>query len=293
MIEYFIKSKNGNINIIEGNNIIDVKAVILHVHGIGSHFQFVFPNLDEFSERDNYLSKFNYKSIGFEFHGHGKSDGLHCYVKDFNDLLNDLNTVLYYITNIYTNKPIYLFAESMGAAVCLKYLIDQKNAYIKGLILISPMCGINDHLKPSQLMINILLLASKIIPKWKLATTTKKMSNENVINKEYIEARQSCPFSYKGSQRLSTVRELYFNSLWIQDNAQYIDIPILIFHGLNDKITTPVGTKNVFEKINSYDKELILLPQSEHCLLVPNNNDDLTPNFIIAKTVIWLNNHSC
>ena len=58
MIEYFIKSKNGKINIIEGNNIIDVKAVILHVHGIGSHFQFVFPNLDEFSERDNYLSKF-------------------------------------------------------------------------------------------------------------------------------------------------------------------------------------------------------------------------------------------
>jgi len=291
MIEYFIKSKNGNINIIEGNNIIDVKAVILHVHGIGSHFQFIFPNLDNFLERDNYLSKFNYKSIGFEFHGHGKSNGLKCYVKDFNDLLVDLNCILYYITNIYINKPIYLFAESMGAAVCLKYLIDYKNEYIRGLILISPMCGIDDHLKPNQLMVNILLQASKIIPTWKLATTTKKISNENVINKEYIKARQSCPFSYKGSLRLSTVRELYFNSLWIQENSQYIDIPILIFHGLNDKITTPVGTQNVFNKIKSKDKELILLPQSEHCLLVPNNNDDLTPNFIIAKTVVWLNNH--
>jgi len=286
MIEYFIKSKNGNINIIEGNNIINVKAVILHIHGIGSHFQFVFSNLDDFSERDNYFSKFNYKSIGFEFHGHGKSDGLHCYVKDFNDLLNDLNTVLYYVSNIYVNKPIYLFAESMGAAVCLKYLIDQKNEFIKGLILISPMCGIDDHLKPSQIVTNILLIASKIIPTWKLATTTKKMSNENVINKEYIEARHLCPFSYKGSQRLSTVRELYLNCLWLPNNAQYIDIPILIFHGLNDRITTPLGTKTVFEKIKSYDKELIILPQSEHCLLVPNNNDDLTPNFIIAKTVV-------
>jgi len=291
MIEYFIKSKNGNINIIEGNNIINVKAVILHIHGIGSHFQFVFSNLDDFSERDNYFSKFNYKSIGFEFHGHGKSDGLHCYVKDFNDLLNDLNTVLYYVSNIYVNKPIYLFAESMGAAVCLKYLIDYKTECIKGLILISPMCGIDDHLKPNQLMIKILLQASNIFPKWKLATTTKKMSNENVINEEYKEARNLCPFSYKGSQRLSTVRELYLNCLWLPNNIQNIDIPILIFHGLNDKITTPSGTKTVFEKIKSFDKELILLSQSEHCLLVPNNNDDLTPNFIIAKTVVWLNNH--
>jgi len=293
MTEYFIKSKNGKINIIEGKNIINVNAIILHVHGIGSHFQFVFPNLDEFSERDKYLSKFNYKSIGFEFHGHGKSDGLQCYVNDFDDLLEDLNSVLYYITNIYLNKPIYLFAESMGAAVCLKYLINQKNEHIKGLILISPMCGIDDHLKPCQLMVNILLLASKIIPTWKLATTTKKMSSENVINKDYIKARQLCSYSYKGAQRLSTVRELYFNTLWIQDNAQYIDIPILIFHGLNDKITTPNGTQIVYEKMKSINKELILLPQSEHCLLVPNNNDDLTPNFIMAKVIVWLNNNLC
>ena len=293
MTEYFIKSKNGKINIIEGKNIINVNAIILHVHGIGSHFQFVFPNLDEFSERDKYLSKFNYKSIGFEFHGHGKSDGLQCYVNDFDDLLEDLNSVLYYITNIYLNKPIYLFAESMGAAVCLKYLIDQKNESIKGIILISPMCGIDDHLKPSPLVTKILILSSKIIPTWKLVTTTKKMSNENVINKDYIHAKQLCSNNYKGSLRLSTARELYLNSLWISNNAQNIDIPILVFHGLNDKITTPIATKTVFERMKSKDKELILLPQSEHSLLIPNNNDDLTPNFIIAKIVVWLNNHLC
>ncbi len=293
MKEYFIKSRNRKINIIEGNNIIDVRAVILHVHGIGSHFQFVFPNLDDFSERDNYLSKFNYKSIGFEFHGHGKSDGLHCYVQDFNDLVDDLNSVLYYIANIYVNKPIYLFAESMGAAVCLKYLIDQKNECIKGLILISPMCGIDDHLKPSPLVTNILLQASKIIPTWKLATTTKNMASENVINKEYINAKILCTYTFKGSQRLSTVRELYLNCLWLPNNSHKITIPILIFHGLKDKITTPNGTISVFEKIKSDDKELVLLSQSEHSLLVANNNDDLTPNFIIAKLVVWLNNHLC
>ena len=163
MNEYFIKSKNGKINVIEGINIIDIKAIILHVHGIGSHFQFTFSNLDDFSEQDNYMSKFNYKSIGFEFHGHGKSDGLRGYVKDFNDLIDDLNTVILHINNNFINKPIYLFAESMGAAVCLKHIIDHHNESIKGLILISPMCGIDDHLKPSPLVTNILLQASNIM----------------------------------------------------------------------------------------------------------------------------------
>lgn len=288
MNEYFFISNKGKINIIEGKNIVDIKAIILHVHGIGSHFQFVYPNLDDFLERDKYLSKFNYKSIAFEFHGHGKSDGLHCYIKDFDNLIDDLKNVLYYINNIYKDKPIYLFAESMGAAVCLKYLINYKNENIKGLILISPMCGIDDNLKPSPLMINILLKASKIIPTWKLAITNKTMTNIN--NKEYNIAKELCQYSYKGSQRLSTVRELYLNSLWIVDNADQIDIPILIFHGLNDKITTPNGTQIVFNKIKSIDKELILLDQSEHSLLVPNHKDDLTPNFIIAKSISWLNN---
>ncbi len=60
MNEYFIKSKNGKINVIEGVEIINCKGIILHVHGVGSHFQFVYDNLDEFEYRDNFFSKFCY-----------------------------------------------------------------------------------------------------------------------------------------------------------------------------------------------------------------------------------------
>lgn len=292
MCEYLIKSKLGKINIIEGINVSDIKAIILHVHGVGSHFQFIYSNLDDFSARDNYLSKFNYKSVCFEFYGHGKSEGIKCCINDFNDLVDDLNTVILHLYKKFINIPIYLFAESMGAAVCLKYIINQINIEnIKGLIFISPMCGIDDHLKPNSLIKNILIFTSKIIPTWKLATTTKKMSIENVNNKEYINARDMCLYSYKGSHRLSTVRELYLNSLWTPENAHLINKQILIFHGLHDKITTPSGTKIVYDKIQTNDKELILLPQSEHCLLVQDNTDDLTPNFIIAKIIEWLNKH--
>ena len=48
---------------------------------------------------------------------------------------------------------------------------------------------------------------------------------------------------------------------------------------------------NVFEKIKSTDKEIVILPESEHCLLVPSSHDDLTPNFVYIKILDWLDKH--
>jgi acylglycerol lipase len=294
MNQYLIKSKLGNINIIEGVKVEkpQLKAIILHVHGIGSHFQSVYENIDDFSERDKYFSKYNYKSVCFEFYGHGKSDGIRCCISDFNDLVDDLETVILHLTlnDNFSNIPIYLLAESMGAAVCLKFIIRNiKTENIKAIILISPMCGIDDHLKPSPIMISFLMCISNIFPTWKLVTTTKKMGTENVNNKDYIDARDKCPYGFKGSHRLATAREMYLNSLWTPNNAHLINKPILIFQGEHDKITTPFGTQTVYEKIpQTINKELVLLPNSEHCLLVQDNADDLTPNYIISKIICWL-----
>ena len=37
-----IESKCGKINIIEGKHTENIKGIIIHIHGIGSHFQYVY-----------------------------------------------------------------------------------------------------------------------------------------------------------------------------------------------------------------------------------------------------------
>ena len=273
--QYLIKSKLGNINIIEGVDVPNAQAIILHIHGIGSHFQFIYKNLDDFSERDYHLSKFNYKSVCFEFYGHGKSEGPRCCINNFDDLVDDLTAVILHLKTKFSNTsapiPIYLFAESMGASVCLKFIITSTNLdaldAIRGLIFISPMCGIDPDLKPGPVMTNILMFASNIIPEWKLLTTTNKMGTRNVINKDFIKARDASPYIYKDAHRLATARELYLNSLWTPENAHLINKssksnpipkPILIFYGLCDKITPPASTK------------YLLIIKNLYCYLVPN-----------------------
>ena len=130
MNEYFIRSKLGKINIIDCKEVTNFKAIILHVHGVGSHFQFVYPNLDELITRDDFFSKFGYKSFGFEFYGHGKSEGLNCSIRDFSDLVTDLANVVEHINNQYPNKSIFICAESKGSLPLLSNSIPIELEFI-------------------------------------------------------------------------------------------------------------------------------------------------------------------
>ena len=68
--------KNIKLNILEGQELLEVKSVIIHVHGLGAHFQPLYEGIDEFTERDKFFIQQNFKSYALEFHGHGKSDGV-------------------------------------------------------------------------------------------------------------------------------------------------------------------------------------------------------------------------
>lgn len=293
MKEFFLKSNNGNINIIEGSDIMDSKlqGIILNVHGLGSHFQFIYDTPDEFINRDKFFSKFNYKSYAFEFYGHGKSEGERCIINNFDNLLDDIDCVIKYINNKH-NKKIFLCAESMGGSVVLKYIHNNINCdNIGGLILLSPMCGIDDMMKPSYISAQILLMMGYTFPKLKFSFLTKNLNEEYMEIKDYINAKKNCIYRYRGAHCLCTLRELYNISLWIPENIKTIDKPVILFHGSGDTITSPADSIKIMDRIYNKNNELILLDTNEHSLLVPKNYDDMIPNFVYGKILEWLENN--
>ena len=48
----------------------NIKGIIIYIHGMGSHFQPVYYSIDEFTVRDEFFSKFGFKSFALEFHLH-------------------------------------------------------------------------------------------------------------------------------------------------------------------------------------------------------------------------------
>ena len=295
MKQYLIETNNGCINVLEGVEIKDdnnFKAIILNVHGLGSHFQFTYDTLDEIENRDKFFSKFNIKTFGFEFIGHGLSDGERCCIKNINHLIDDLNNVINHIAYKYRNKQIFICAESMGAAITLKYIHSKMNYYyIGGIILLSPLCGIDDSMKPNFFLLNIFYTLSYFFPTAKL-NITKKIENTTITINEYMDAVDKCPYKYKDTHKICTLTEMYNICLWLNDNinAKTIDKPVLLCHGLHDTITNVNDSIKIFKRLDNKLNELVLLDTAEHSLLIPNNYDDVIPNYIYIKIYSFIMN---
>jgi len=277
------------INIIEGEDIPNMNAIIIHIHGLGGHFQPLydsFNSFDNFTKRDNFFNLYNFKSFGLEFHGHGKSEGYRCSIESFDDLLDDLHILITYVESNYYNIPIFLLCESMGCAVALKYCITKKNN-IKGIIFLAPLFGIDDDLLPNCCFQKILLSISYCLPFCRLLSDSNGLTNIISTNQEFLDAKKNNKYTYNGSHRLCTGRELLKISNWIKKNGHLLKIPIQIFHGLKDYVTQPEMTEEIFNKMNT-KKELHLLEDAHHCLLIECKENPLLPNIIIQKSVDWI-----
>ena len=95
-------------------------------------------------------------------------------------------------------------------------------------------------------------------------------------------------YNFDAPYPLCTMREIYDISLWIPSNVSELNTPLLIFYGSNDKIISYEGINSTFNNIKYTDKELVILPNTEHCILVPNE-DDIIPQMVYTKIVDWLN----
>tara|TARA_B100001093_G_C26855055_1_gene1027002 strand:- start:4008 stop:4901 length:894 start_codon:yes stop_codon:yes gene_type:complete len=290
MREFKIKNLNNTqINILEGSNIEKPTAILINVHGITSHFQEVYYMEDSFRYRNNFFYNNDIKLFGLEFHGHGKSDGVRCSINDFDDLVDDLYCLIKYINVNYDEKiPKFIIAESMGGAVAIKYNIKyQFETNIRGYILLAPMCGIDENLKPHPFTISLLMFLSNYFPELPVLSTNSKMK-KSCKNKKFLELKDKNKFYYHGKLRLNTARECYYTSLWINKYGHLFNAPLFLIHGKDDDITNPYLSIKFFNSVPNKSKKIFLPKNTNHALALPIGDNDVKPKIIWIKILLWI-----
>ena len=283
--EFTVNRNNLKLNILT-HSIDKPKAILIHLHGLHSTFQFTYDSPDEFINRVKILSKKNILSYGLEFNGHGKSDGDKAYINNFDNLLKDLDCLINYIYKyhnlIKNNIPIFLLGESLGAAIAIKYAYYNK--LIEGVILLSPLIKIKSL--PNNFLCNFLINLSYLTPSLDINNFRKRKFPTN--NQNYNKSLSENIFNYTHKLTMCSVRECHLFYDWVKDRN--LNIPLLIFHSKDDNTTDYTSTEDFFNLSTSKNKELITFMNDSHCLLVNSYDDDITPYIILFKITNWINN---
>ncbi|KAK4280805.1 hypothetical protein QN277_012378 [Acacia crassicarpa] len=265
--------------------IAHLKAVVCYCHGYGDTCTFFFEGVAR------KLASSGYGVFAMDYPGFGLSQGLHGYIPNFNNLVDDVNEHFSRIKEQaeYKNLPSFLLGESMGGAVALNLHFKQPTAW-DGAALIAPLCKFAEDMLPHWLLKQMLIGVAKVFPKTKLVPQKEEVK-ENIFRDK--NKRKLAPYNvllYKDKPRLGTALELLKATQEIEQRLEEVSLPLLIMHGESDIITDPSASKALYDKARVEDKKLCLYKNAYHDLL--EGEPDETISSVLHDIISWLDKHS-
>ncbi|KAK7337451.1 hypothetical protein VNO77_18027 [Canavalia gladiata] len=231
-----------------------------------------------------------YAVYGIDYEGHGRSEGARCYIKKFDNIVNDCYDFYKSISELqeYKGKARFLYGESMGGAVSL--LLHKKDpSFWDGAVLVAPMCKISEKVKPHPVVINILTKVEDIIPKWKIVPT-KDVINSAFKDPAKRERIRKNKLIYQDKPRLKTALEMLRISISLEDNLYKVTLPFFVLHGEADTVTDPEVSRALYERASSKDKTIKLYPGMWHGLTSGEPDENI--EIVFADIISWLGKHT-
>lgn len=220
------------------------KAILLLVHGLGEH-----SGRYEYQQLAKDLNGAGFSVTSFDHRGGGRSEGLVAHIDRFTQLTEDLALV----ANVEKPKdiPFILLSHSLGGLIASQYLIDNKNHPFDMAIFSAPAVKADDSMAP--ILKKIAPFISKFFPKLPAA----KLAQDMISKDSEVRARyQADPLIYKGKIRARKGHEIMLSMEYVKDKFNTINLPILVMHGADDKITDPIGSQMLYDGVLSTDKTL-------------------------------------
>ena len=107
-------------------------AAMSLVHGFGEH-------CGRYSELAEYLNGNGIEVIGVDLRGHGRTDSPRGVVRQYDDLLGDVRTLIDETNRLHPNLPQFLFGHSMGGGLALYHGLTTESDLLTGYLVSAPL----------------------------------------------------------------------------------------------------------------------------------------------------------
>lgn len=249
----------------------DPKAIILYVHGLGSHG----------GRMATWAEKFNHKGFAFIAHdhrGHGKSDEKRGFPKKFNYLVNDTKLMVKRLREAFPDKKIILYGHSLGGNVAINYVISETQT-ADALIVTSPWLKLAHP--PGKSLITLINILNKFLPG---LTVSNQLDSKDLSRNGGVAAKYREDPLVHDKISAGLLKTAYEAGLHALRNVYKINCPFLIMHGSADNITSCKASENYV--MNTSDRTHLKIWEGAYHELHNEPETEEVFNYIIN----WISN---
>ena len=249
------------------------KATLIIVHGLGEHggryMNLVTPLVAD-----------GYAVYAFDNRGHGRSPGKQAYVNSFDEYRQDVMVFQKLVMGEEGERPLFIMGHSLGGLIALYTILHDSSGYT-GTIISAPALDTGG-------VSAVLMAASKILSRIKPDFSVATGLDATAISRdpEAVKAYQADLLVHGvGTPRLAVESPAAMR--WCEENATNLQIPILMIHGTDDRITSPVSSRAFFDKLTAPDKTYISYDGGYHESL-----NDIHHEQVATDIQNWLDKHN-
>jgi alpha-beta hydrolase superfamily lysophospholipase len=211
------------------------KAVVALVHGHGEH-------VGRYVHVAEAFTKAGYALAGFDLRGHGKSGGARGHTPSYESLMDDVANFLEQVAKRYPKLSAFLYGHSLGGNLVLNFTL-RRRPKVAGAIVTGPWLKL--AFDPPAVQVVLGRVMDKIAPGF---TQNSKLDTAALSHDvQVVNAYNNDPLVHDLiSARLYV--GMYDSGLWALEHASEFPVPLLLMHGMEDRITSAQASREFAER---------------------------------------------
>ncbi|MEO8485933.1 MAG: alpha/beta fold hydrolase [Betaproteobacteria bacterium] len=253
-----------------------MRAQVVFVHGLGEHRR-ARPYLPFYET----LAAHGYGVLAFDLRGHGVSEGARLYARDFSVLQDDLSRAIALAADEAEGRPVFAIGGSLGGLLALGSSLAPHDS-LAGIVAGSPALDTNGA--ASRLRRLVPLLAA-VLPRWRIdpRIDVSGIARDPLALADYLDD----PLMQIGRITPALAAATMQGIERVMRHADDLMLPMLLLHGLADRVVPADGTIALHALAGSRDKTLRTYPHAYHHLLLDDVREAATRDI-----VSWLGAHT-
>ena len=247
----------------------EVRAHVVFVHGLGEHRR-ARPYVPLYEK----LATSGYAVLAFDLRGHGASDGPRLYARDFAVLEQDVARAVEVAADDAQGRPVFVIGGSLGGLLAIASALKPHES-LAGVIAGAPAL---DTAGASPLMKRLLPLLALAAPRWRLDPGLDVSGIAR--DAEALAAYLADPSMQIGRITPALASATLAGIERVMHHADDIAVPLLLLHGLADRVVPADGTIALHALAGSRDKTLKTYPGAYHPLVLDDVREEATRDIL-------------